>query len=175
MSVDDTPYAQFYQFLEKVGDFVAILKPDGQILQINENGRYLLALFEDDAAQFNIADLIQAGQGKFAAILDTAVSAGSWQGELILANPEGLEIPASVKLVANRPEAGDVDFLASLPMILLNANGLSPRYRKVKFDSMAPSTIHQPGCRFSVWTAVSSKSIHLFVNIPGIVKPNSWK
>ncbi len=111
MSTDHSRYVQIYQLLEKVGDFVAILKPDGQVMQINENGRYLLALFEDDVTQFHMADLIQAGQVEFAAVLDTAVSSGSWQGEMTLANPEGLEIPVSVNLVPNRTETGEIDFL----------------------------------------------------------------
>ncbi|MEJ2746467.1 MAG: GAF domain-containing protein [Anaerolineae bacterium] len=111
MSTDHNRYASFYQFLEKTGDFVAILDRDGQIMRINENGRFLLALLEEDIAQLNMVDLILDGQVDFATAVDTAVSTGSWQGELILANPEGLEVPVSAKLVANQTEAGDVDFL----------------------------------------------------------------
>lgn len=111
MSTDHSLYPQIYPLMEKAGDFVAILKPDGQIVQINENGRYLLALFEDDVAQFHMAELIQAGQVDFVAALDTAVSTGSWQGELMLVNPEGMELPVSVKLVANQTETGEIDFL----------------------------------------------------------------
>lgn len=111
MSTDHNGYAQFFNFLEKVGDFVAVLKPDGQIVQINENGRFLLALMEDDVTQLRIADLIRPGMVDVAMLLDTAVSAGSWQGELILSNPEGLEVPVSVNLVTYQTEAGDTNFL----------------------------------------------------------------
>lgn len=111
MGTDHNLNNSFYQFLEKTGDFVAILNPDGQIVHINENGRFLLALFEEDVTQFQMADLIQAGQVDFAAVLDTAVSDGFWQGELVLASPEGLELPVAVNIVANQSENGAVDFL----------------------------------------------------------------
>ncbi|MCB9423070.1 MAG: PAS domain S-box protein [Ardenticatenaceae bacterium] len=112
MSKEQNLYANFYQFLEKVADFVAILEPDGRIVKINENGRLLLALFDENYTHFHIADLLADGQDDFATMRDTAVSTGVWQGELNLFNPEGLKIPVSAKLAAHVSEAGDIEILS---------------------------------------------------------------
>ncbi|MCA9975023.1 MAG: hypothetical protein KC413_04710, partial [Anaerolineales bacterium] len=79
--------------LYAAGDFVALIQPDGHILEINESGRYLLGLFDEEQPVTNLADLISTlvGADTIAEAIAAATQSGKWQGEAILTNPEGLE------------------------------------------------------------------------------------
>ncbi|MCB8965682.1 MAG: PAS domain S-box protein [Ardenticatenaceae bacterium] len=88
--------------LYAAGDFVALIQPDGHILEINESGRYLLGLFDEEQPVTNLADLISTlvGADTIAEAIAAATESGKWQGEAILANPEGLEVPTALTIVA---------------------------------------------------------------------------
>ena len=72
------------KILENAADFVALITPDGQILDINENGRMLMSIWDEiELADLTIVDLTaeayQTLQQETA--LPTAIQEGSWQGE----------------------------------------------------------------------------------------------
>ncbi|MBE2200671.1 MAG: GAF domain-containing protein [Anaerolinea sp.] len=104
---------QLYHILESAGDFVALIQPDGRILQINESGRYLLGLFEEETPITHITDLILTIDGATTAkkALTQAIQTGKWQGEAVLVGPEGIEVPTAINIIAP-PSDADTAILA---------------------------------------------------------------
>ncbi|MBK8987480.1 MAG: GAF domain-containing protein [Chloroflexi bacterium] len=90
------------QILEQATDFVALIKPDGQLVYVNENGRMLLSIWDEaDLDNLTIADLVAEGQRPLQVntAIPTALQEGSWQGELTYLSQDGLEIPISQKII----------------------------------------------------------------------------
>lgn len=90
------------KILENAADFVALITPDGQILDINENGRMLMSIWDEiELADLTIVDLTaeayQTLQQETA--LPTAIQEGSWQGEVVYQSRDGIEVPISQKIV----------------------------------------------------------------------------
>jgi len=100
-----TPEALAVQtILEQAADIVVLITPDGRLAHVNENGRMLLSLWdEEELDSLTIADLVAEGERPLQ--LETAIPAalqdGSWESELTFLSRDGLEIPTYQKIIGN--------------------------------------------------------------------------
>ncbi len=112
------------KILEDATDFVAIITPDGQLLDINENGRMLMSIWDEtELANLTIVDLTteayQTIQQEIA--LPTAIQEGSWQGEVVYQSRDGIEIPISQKIV------GGFNLDEKTPLLIIFARDITER------------------------------------------------
>lgn len=104
----------FEKIIEHAADFVATITPDGQILQVNESGRFLLTLIdEDEIPNLKLSDLVsEADRPHFIeTILPTAIQEGFWQGHIVMSSMDGIEIPIAQRIIAQPNEDGQVHLL----------------------------------------------------------------
>lgn len=112
------------KILENAADFVALITPDGQILDINENGRMLMSIWDEiELADLTIVDLTaeayQTLQQETA--LPTAIQEGSWQGEVVYQSRDGIEVPISQKIV------GGFNLDEKTPLLIVFARDITER------------------------------------------------
>ncbi|MBE2220605.1 MAG: GAF domain-containing protein [Anaerolineae bacterium] len=100
----------FQSFIENAADFVATITPDGQVLHINESGRLLLALFDEDKnTSLNYADLVAEAdrQHIIENAIPTAINEGFWQGHVTMSSMDGLETPFAQRIISQPVEEGE--------------------------------------------------------------------
>ncbi|MDR9439396.1 MAG: diguanylate cyclase [Halomonas sp.] len=112
------------EILEATPDFIAIAKPDGEILYINRGGRELtgLPLSKHPLNCPIIAGLEggRFGHPRWAADkvakegFDTAIREGFWEAETALVDKEGNEIPVSQIIFSHYDEDGKVSHLSTI-------------------------------------------------------------
>jgi PAS domain S-box-containing protein len=90
-----------HNIIENAADFVAMVTVEGQVMQINENGRLLLALF-DETDMPSLAELVAETDYDLltTVAMPTAIQEGMWQGRLLFRSLDGMEIPFSQRIVA---------------------------------------------------------------------------
>ena len=104
----------FSKILENAADFVAMITTDGQFIHVNESGRFLLTILdEDETKSLNLADLVaEIDRAHFQqSALPTAIQEGLWQGNLALCSLDGMELPTSVRIIAQPDADGNVAIL----------------------------------------------------------------
>jgi PAS domain S-box-containing protein len=103
----------FQSFIENAADFVATITPDGQVQHINESGRLLLALFdEDENSNLNISDIVaEADQRVIENAIPIALKDGSWQGHMTMTSMDGMEVPLSQRIISQADEDGQIHTL----------------------------------------------------------------
>ncbi len=105
------------QFLEQATDIVMLLTPDGTLVHMNENGRMLLSIWDEDVmASLTLADLTVEAERPLQQdiAIPAALQEGSWQGECTYLSQDGLEIPISQKIIGNITQDGQTPMLAVL-------------------------------------------------------------
>lgn len=101
MSIEQLASPDLQHVLQEASDFMAMIRPDGQILQINESGCYLLGLFDDALTEQTIHTLITiSAEETIEQAVDTAIQMGKWQGEGKLTGAEGVEVPIWMTIIA---------------------------------------------------------------------------
>ena len=104
----------FSKILEHAADFVAMITTEGQIIHVNESGRFLLTLLdEDETESLNLSDLVaEIDRTHFQQnVLPTAIQEGLWQGPLTLCSIDGMELPTSLSIIAQPDADGNVAIL----------------------------------------------------------------
>jgi PAS domain S-box-containing protein len=95
-------------------DFVSFSDPRGRVLYINDAGRKMLGIGEEEVARLNIEDCHP--EWATALILNegipTTIRQGAWRGETALLTRSGREIPVYQTLVAHKTPAGAIDFFS---------------------------------------------------------------
>ncbi len=109
--------ARLLAMLEATPDLVGLAKADGQLVYLNQAGRNLLGLGEDDPVdKLSLADLVSPSSRED--FLETALPQarlrGVWTGEGNLRRLTGFEMPVSQVLVARFGEHGRVDSIAAI-------------------------------------------------------------
>jgi PAS domain S-box-containing protein len=103
--------------IEATTDFVAVARPDGQVIYINQAGRRLVGIPEDaDDAEINRAALSPAWayERTQQEWLPAALRDGSASGEGALLTRTGEEIPVSFVLLAHRDAAGRPEYVSTI-------------------------------------------------------------
>lgn len=105
---------RFHHMLDATSDFVAIFRPDGEILYVNAATQALLKELEAEGSSGRLADLIddEPRRAWIAAALDVLVTSNVWQGELTLNGGGGRKIPVSAMGVVRRSPEGDLEWVA---------------------------------------------------------------
>ena len=109
-----SPVPDMAKIIENAADFVATIAPDGQVLSINENGRFLLTLLdEDEILNLKFSDLItEADRAHFTKnVLPTALQDGLWQGNLTMCSLDGMDVTLSQRIIAQTDADGKVILL----------------------------------------------------------------
>ncbi len=109
--------ARLLAMLEATPDLVGLARPDGQLAYLNQAGRALLGLNEDEpVARFSLADLVSpSSRDEFLEeALPQSRIRGVWSGEGFLRRLSGVEMPVSQVLVTRYTEDGRVDSLATI-------------------------------------------------------------
>ncbi len=104
----------FSKILEHAADFVAMITTEGQIIHVNESGRFLLTLLdEDETKSLNLANLVaEIDRAHFQqSALPTAIQEGLWQGNITLCSMDGMELPTSMRIIAQPDADGNVAIL----------------------------------------------------------------
>ena len=111
------------QLFEHAADFVAILTPDGRLQYLNENGRFLLNIWDDaGVADLSLANIITEDELALLqeAAIPTALQEGIWQGDGVYLSQEGMSIPVAQKLIGATDDADQ-------PVLVLLARDLTER------------------------------------------------
>jgi PAS domain S-box-containing protein len=111
------------QLLEHAADFVAVLTPEGRLCYLNENGRFLLNIWDaDTVADLSLADLATADDLALLqeVAIPTALEAGLWQGDGAFTSQEGMPIPVAQKFISLTDDADQ-------PQLILLARDLTER------------------------------------------------
>lgn len=103
--------------LEGTTDFVSFADREGRVRFINEAGRSMLGIAEDeDVATLTVPDLHPAWASSI--VLTEAVPAaeehGSWSGETALLARDGHEIPVHQVLLSHRTDDGEIAFVSTI-------------------------------------------------------------
>lgn len=104
----------FHAIIENAADFVATITPEGQILTINESGRFLLTLLdEEEISNLKLSDLVAEADKKHLkeTALPAATKDGFWQGHILMRSMDGMEIPMSQRIIAQSDEDDKVNML----------------------------------------------------------------
>lgn len=104
----------FSKILEHAADFVAMITTEGQIIRVNESGRFLLTILdEDETKSLNLANLVaEIDRAHFQqSVLPTAIQEGLWQGHLTLCSIDGMEFTTSMRIIAQPDADGNVAIL----------------------------------------------------------------
>lgn len=103
--------------LEATPDLVAIMKPDGALIYLNDSGRRRLGVKDDeDVSSRSIQEFFPER------VIDRMVEEigpevyrnGVWSGETVLQIGEGREIPVSQVMLAHTDEDGEVEYLSTI-------------------------------------------------------------
>ncbi|NHZ72489.1 MAG: PAS domain S-box protein, partial [Aquificales bacterium] len=108
------PAAPFQKIIDHAADFVATMTPNGQLLHVNESGRFLLTLLdEDEIPNLKLSDLTAEADRPhlMETAIPTALKDGFWQGHIIMRSMDGIEIPVSQRIIAQPDADGQVHML----------------------------------------------------------------
>lgn len=103
------------RIIEATPDMVAVMAPDGQLIQINPAGRKLLGLSAHaDISRYRSRDFL--GE-QTTCLLETEIlpalhGSGRWTGEAILRESTPLALPVSVVALAHRDAQGQVEYFS---------------------------------------------------------------
>jgi two-component system, cell cycle sensor histidine kinase and response regulator CckA len=119
---------------EATPDFVGIANAiDGHFLFLNRAARRMAGR-DDDLSVVRLEDLhppsamrILTEEG-----IPTALQNGSWEGESVVLNREGREIPVSQVIVTHRTPAGDVRFISTVMRDLTERKKLEDQLRQAQ-------------------------------------------
>ena len=103
--------------LEATTDFVGTASPEGRCLYLNQAGRKMLGLAEDeDIGRYAIADHHppEVAERILHTALPAAAQSGSWVGESVLLSHTGVDIPVSQVILAHKTADGAVDYYSSI-------------------------------------------------------------
>lgn len=101
--------------LEATPDFVSSAKVDGSLLYINNAGRKMLGIGEDeDISNMKITDFLPQREHarQLGEAIPVAIQSGAWSGEVVLRHREGGELPVSMVGLAHKGPDGTVEFLS---------------------------------------------------------------
>ena len=111
------------EILEATPDFVGIADYSGQLQYLNQAGRALVGVGEDeDITRLRVLQLHPEWAGK--RILEkgtpTATREGVWQAEIALLHRDGREIPVSQVILAHKEPTGRVGFFSTIARDISN-------------------------------------------------------
>ncbi len=111
------------EILEATPDFVGIADYSGQLQYLNQAGRALVGVGEDeDITRLRVLQLHPEWAGK--RILEkgtpTATREGVWQAEIALLHRDGREIPVSQVILAHKESTGRVGFFSTIARDISN-------------------------------------------------------
>ncbi len=100
--------------LDATSDYVAVFRPDGEILYVNRSTRRLLDALTPAGGTAELKDLIddEARRVWIASAMEVLLTSDVWEGELPLNAGEGRTIPVSATGVISRLPSGDLDWIA---------------------------------------------------------------
>jgi diguanylate cyclase (GGDEF)-like protein/PAS domain S-box-containing protein len=99
--------------LEATSDLVVIANPDDTILYLNQGARKLLGLTRH-MSELNIKDLHASWTWDFIKneMRPIVIRDGIWQGEAVLVNGEGTEVPVSQVVLSHKGQNGQVEYFS---------------------------------------------------------------
>lgn len=109
--------ARLATVLENTSDVVSFATTGGDLLYLNSAGRRLLAIDEHaSVSHFKIGDLHPGhARGHIEnEALSSALKTGSWQGDTLLLDQAGREVPVSLLILAHRHADGSIDFISTI-------------------------------------------------------------
>ena len=121
---------QLTALLEETSDYVAITRPDGTLVFINNAARHALNIPPDiPASSLNVRRFLT--DAMMARIenegVPTATANRVWTAETTLLSWDGHEIPVSQVLMAHRPAGGEVQYLSTIARSLSEAQRIAQR------------------------------------------------
>jgi PAS domain S-box-containing protein len=131
--------------IENSADLVAMATPDGRLLQINESGQYLLAIFDEtELNTLTLPDLLS--ETEWQTLRDTAIpealETGVWQGQVTFLGQDGMEILMSLRIIANLTEKEQTRILGLLGNDITEQKwlGVSLKESETRFRSSFENT-----------------------------------
>jgi len=109
--------ARLTAILEATTDFVGIADAQGRILYINQSGRRMVGIGENEALiGMRISDVrpIEDPDGNTAKSRAVSIQTGSWSGETFLRHRHGKIIPVSQVLICHKSDNGEVEFFSTI-------------------------------------------------------------
>ena len=108
---------RFMDVLEATPDLVAMTDKNGRVLYINNGGRRMLGLANDDPPEkMKLGDFLPKAIRKqfFEKAVSRATNDGVWSDEALLKPRQGNTIPASLVILAHKSDSGDVDYYSTI-------------------------------------------------------------
>ena len=107
--------ARLVDILERSPDCVAVVRVDGRLVYLNQAGRQMMGLVEeDDISQARIQDFYpQRLQSTYEGeILSAAAGEGLWKGSFSLIRSDEQEVPVAMVVLAHRNDHREVEYWA---------------------------------------------------------------
>ncbi len=117
--------------LDATADYVAVWRPNGEILYVNAATRSALRELRTSAGRGRLSDLIDDGPREAFATEALAVleTSDTWRGELPLNVAPGVTIPVSAIAVARRDDQGGIEWIAMLARDISELKAAEERLR----------------------------------------------
>lgn len=102
--------------LDSTKDYVAVFRPDGSPLYVNDMTREVLQKLRDDGLDGRLTDLVEAEHldHVMLGLFDEVERQGHWRGEFPLRTGRGETVPVSAVGVTKRDENGELEWIAFL-------------------------------------------------------------
>ncbi len=113
----EAAHGRLAAIIEATTDLVSMADLTGRILFLNQAGRRMLALGDDEAEiGTRVIELYpQRLHGLLRnEAIPTAVSEGAWSGEMVILARDGVEIPVSQVIIAHKGADGKPEFLSTI-------------------------------------------------------------
>ena len=122
--------------LESSSDLVVFLSPDLNITHLNESARMALGVAQNEVESRVLEDLLlPIGYTRFVADgLPSAVSSGSWTGELDMLGSGGAVIPVVLELLAHTSLHGQVEYFSLVARDLSEAKAAAEKLKQYQAE-----------------------------------------
>ncbi len=103
--------------LDNTSDLVGAASPDGLCIYLNAAGRLMTGFgLDEDLSHRRMSDVHTTSSWQIVNEkgIPTAVANGVWEGETVLKNRDGVEIPVSQVIIAHRKVNGELDYLSTI-------------------------------------------------------------
>ncbi len=125
--------ARLTHMLDATADYVAVFRPSGEILYVNQSTRRALEALGRAGHEGKLSDLVEEGARRaFVADIMSAIDESNvWRGELVLNIAADRQVPVSASAVSRRDRHGDLEWIAMLARDISDLKEAEARLRQL--------------------------------------------
>jgi two-component system, cell cycle sensor histidine kinase and response regulator CckA len=128
----ETEIRRMASILEATTDFVGFSDAQGVMLYVNQAGREMLGVGEEEVTGMRVSDLYTPQMYELVSreAIPAAIRDGAWSGETLLLSREGRETPVSQVILSHKKPTGEVEFLSTIARDITESKLAEERLRQ---------------------------------------------